>query len=66
VAVDISSVLGQVDLDDVVRRTAQELRSLGRVDHVIGRRGHRLQSADLGQVVVKGVESFDVGHPSRV
>ena len=65
-AVRICAVLGQVDLDHVVRRTAQELRSLGRVDHVIGRRGHRLQATDLGQVVVKGVEGFDVGHLSRV
>ena len=62
VAVRIGAVLRQVDLDHVVRRTAQELRSLGRVDHVIGRGGHRLQAADLRQVVVKGVEGFDVGH----
>ena len=58
--------MGQVDLDDVVRRTAQELSSLGRVDHVVGRGGHRLEASDLRQVVVKGVQGFDVGHLSRV
>ena len=67
VRVDVAAaVLRQVDLDDVVRRAAHELGSLGRVDHVIGRRRDRLQPADPREVVVKCVERFDVGHRSRV
>ena len=67
VLVDVAAaVLRQIDLDDVVRRAAHELSSLGRVDHVIGRRRDRLQPADPREVVVKCVKRFDVGHRSRV
>ena len=60
--VGIAVVLRQVDLDHVVRRTAQELSSLGRVDHVIWGSRNRRGTADALEGVVERAEGLDVGH----
>jgi hypothetical protein len=64
VLVDIAAagVLGQVDLDHVLRALAQQLRPQLGVDHVVGRGDHRFEGADALGVVVQCAERFDLGH----
>ena len=52
----------QVDRDHVERRARDQLRALGRVDHVIGRRHHVRELADHGWVVAQCAQGLDVGH----
>ena len=54
--------LGEVDLDDVVRRSLQELRPVGRVDHVVRGRDQIVEVPGAGRVVVQGAKRLDVGH----
>ncbi len=54
--------LRQIDRHRVVGRAIQQPHPLGRVDHVIRRRGDPVEPPDLPEVVVQGSERFDVGH----
>ena len=63
VLVDVAARgLGQVDLDDVVRRAREERLALLRVDDVVGRRDDGGEAARARQVVVESPEGSDVGH----
>ncbi len=55
-------VLRQVDLDDVVGGTGDQLGALRGVDDVVGRRGDRGEATGAVEVVVESVKGRDVGH----
>ena len=53
---------GQVDLHHVEGALGEQLRAQLVVDHVVGRRDHRLQRPDRRRLVAKCLEWLDLGH----
>ena len=62
VFVRVAVALRQVDLDDVVRRAAQQLRALLVVDDVVGRSDDVREVSDDGRVEAESTERSDLGH----